>query len=108
MPSKLLFRHWVHSHEEDSATEMIFRPASYKFPPSRGRAGFELRADGSLTEHGPGPGDAPVSTVGAWREEPDGRLLFLRSGQTKPSRVLNVVRARADRLVVRNPAAESN
>ena len=105
MPSKLLIRHWVHSHEEDSATEMVFRPASYKFPPSRGRTGFELRADGSMTEHGPGPTDAPVSVAGAWREEADGRLVFLRGGQTKPSRVLQVVRTQADRLVVRNPAA---
>jgi hypothetical protein len=108
MPSPLLIRHWVHSHEEDSATEMVFRPASFKFPPSRGRAGFELRADGSMTEHGPGPVDAPVSVAGRWREEPDGRLVFLHSGQTKPSRDLRVIRAQADRLVVLNPAAESH
>ena len=105
MASSLLNRHWVHSHEEDSATEMVFRPASYKFPPSRGRTGFELRADGTMTEHGPGPVDAPVSTAGKWREEPDGRLVFLHPGQAKPSRVLQVVRTQADRLVVRNPAA---
>jgi hypothetical protein len=107
MPSPFLIRHWVHSHEEDSATEMVFRPASFRFPPSRGRAGFELRADGSMSEHGPGPVDTPVSVAGQWREEPDGRLVFLRDGQTKSSRDLKVIRAEADRLVVRNPASPS-
>jgi len=32
---------WVHSHEEDTDDEMVFRAADsgYAFPPSRGRAG---------------------------------------------------------------------
>jgi hypothetical protein len=46
---------WVHSHEEDSDEEMVFRPAAYEFPPSRGRRSFELKPDGILAEGGIGP-----------------------------------------------------
>src|SRR5260370_746002 len=42
---QLLQRRWMHSREEDTATEMVFRPASYHFPPARGRTGFALGPD---------------------------------------------------------------
>ena len=81
-----LIRHWVHSHEEDTATEMVFRTAKYKFPRSRGRTAFELRADGSLVEHGIGPADVEIATTGAWREEPGQGIVFFRHGEKKPTR----------------------
>ena len=45
-----LYQHWVHSHEEDTNTEIVFRPATYNFPRSRGRRSFELKTDGILVE----------------------------------------------------------
>ena len=30
---------WIHSHEEDAKGVMVYRPANYSFPPSRGRVG---------------------------------------------------------------------
>jgi hypothetical protein len=43
-----LHKRWLHSYEEDTETEAVYRPESYAFPPSRGpRPGFELRPDGS-------------------------------------------------------------
>ena len=56
--------HWVHSHEEDTDAEMVYRPASYAFPPSRGRTSFDLRADGSYVERSPGPGRRPRRVEG--------------------------------------------
>ena len=44
---------WVHSHEEDTGDEMVFRSADYAFPPSRGRESIELRADGSYAGTSP-------------------------------------------------------
>ncbi len=38
-----LCQRWIHSHEEDTDTEMVYRPADFAFPPSRGRTGFENR-----------------------------------------------------------------
>jgi hypothetical protein len=52
---KALAQKWVHSHEEDTDDEMVFRPASYAFPRSRGRNSFELEAGGQLVTSGIGP-----------------------------------------------------
>jgi hypothetical protein len=69
---------WVHSHEEDSADEMVFRSADYAFPPSRGREAIELRPDGSYAGTVPGPVDKPVAgDTGQWTLEDDGRRLRL-------------------------------
>ena len=93
----LLHRRWVHSHEEDGPDTLVFRPADYAFPPSRGRAGLDLRDDGTYAESLPGADDRPAEAEGTWRLA--GRTLELegRSG----GRVLEVVSAEPDRLVVR-------
>src|SRR3954470_5302976 len=54
---ELTGKRWVHSHEEDKGGQMIFRPATYRFPPSRGRTSFQLNADGTLLRNRPGPTD---------------------------------------------------
>jgi hypothetical protein len=91
-------RHWVHSHEEDTADTMVFRPAGYGFPPSRGRTGLELRPDGSYVETGIGETDRPGSSGGRW-ELKDDRLEL--EGGSGTGRVLEVVSADENRLVVR-------
>ena len=93
-----LQRHWVHSHEEDTDGEMVFRPDSYGFPPSRGRAALDLRADGSYVDSTPGPTDRPESAEGTW--ELDGDDLKL-NGADGSKRVLKIATAAGDRLVVR-------
>jgi hypothetical protein len=57
---------WVHSHEEDGDDEEVFRPASYAFPPARGRSSIELRPDGTYVERSPGPDDRPQESSGDW------------------------------------------
>ena len=101
MKPENLIGHWVHSHEEDSPTEMIFRPANFSFPRSRGRTSFELLPE-SLIDHGVGPGDAATETRGTWSVLPDGELSLFHGTGKKPVRVLRVVSAQPDRLVVRN------
>jgi hypothetical protein len=93
-----LQKHWVHSHEEDTETEMVFRPASYAFARSRGRSALELRADGSYAESAPGPTDRPEDAEGSWELE-DG-VLTLRTGDGS-TRVLRIASVDDDRLVVR-------
>jgi hypothetical protein len=101
MKAQDLIGHWVHSHEEDTATEMVFRPAHFNFPRSRGRASIELQPD-ALIERGPGPGDAATETRGTWSVTEDGRLSLFHDAGKKVGRVLNIVSAQPDRLVVRN------
>jgi hypothetical protein len=73
---------WLHSYEESSDEELVFRPESYRFPPARGRVEIELAGDGSFTERAPGPDDRPVAsdTLAGWTvaEVSAGRLTLRR------------------------------
>ena len=95
----ILHQRWVHSHEEDTDAEQIFRPASYAFPPSRGRSALDLRLDGSYEQGAPGPTDRPERVgEGTWELEGDTLKLSAADGST---RVLKIASASPDRLVVR-------
>jgi len=94
-PPSQLFGHWVHSHEEDTGALRVYRPAGYRFPPARGRRGFELLPDGSYVAHGPGPTDKPTSRPGRWEPVGDGRL---RLGDEE----LEIVSLEPDRLTLRS------
>ncbi len=95
----VLTQSWVHSHEEDTDTEMVFRPASFNFPRSRGRTSFDLKPDGGLVETGIGPTDRRQISQGTWKLEGDKLVLYAGSGQ--PGRVMEIVSAAKDRLVVK-------
>ncbi len=94
----VLQQQWVHSHEEDTDDEQVFRPASYPFPPSRGRRALDLRPDGSYGERAPGPTDRPEEAGGTWQLVGDELELRGSDGATE---TLEVVSAAPDRLVVR-------
>ena len=97
----VLFQHWVHSHEEDTDTEMVFRPASFKFPRSRGRKSFELKPDGSLVETGIGPSDRPLKIQGTWELEDGDMLTFYEISRSEPRRVMQIASVDKDRLVIK-------
>ena len=97
-PERLQGR-WVHSHEEDTDDEMVYRAASsgYEFPRSRGREALELHPDGSYSGVAPGPTDKPeASGGGEWALE-DGNKLVL------PDRTLEVTEAEEGVLRVKRP-----
>jgi hypothetical protein len=94
-----LHGHWVHSHEEDTDEEMVFRPASHPFPPSRGRMAFELEPDGTYVERSPGPVDAPVEHRGEWSLEGDRLVLEGSGGQ--PGHAWRLRAVEPGRLAVR-------
>jgi len=91
----------VHSHEEDTEEEMVFRPATYDFPPSRGRTSFELHPDGSYLERSPGPVDVPEESGGTWSFEDD--HLVLEAEGDRLGHDWNVTNIEPDRLTVRKP-----
>jgi hypothetical protein len=97
---KILNNRWIHSHEEDTPSEMVFRSASFNFPRSRGRSGFELRPDQSLVEIQPGAADQPEETKGRWELQLGKNLLFFKPGAKQPTRAMKIVSADNDRLVV--------
>jgi hypothetical protein len=93
-----LARRWVHSHEEDEGDRMVFRPASFAFPRSRGRRELDLRPDGTMIEGGPSPTDRIQRALGSWQVA--GTQLTL-SGEGD-ARTYSIESAQADRLVLRH------
>jgi len=96
-----LSRHWIHSHEEDSAGLRVYRPAQFAFPPSRGRVGFDLRPDGTLTWFGIAAADGSSAAEGHWRLiSPDAVEITVANGADAPVS-LEIESCGADKLVVR-------
>ena len=96
-----LAQRWVHSFEEDTDQEMVFRPGSFAFPPARGRRSFELAPDGKASMAGIGPDDRSVRAAGEWKLDDANRLMLKSSGET--TSMLQVLRAEPDKLVVKKP-----
>jgi hypothetical protein len=90
---------WLHSHEEDTDDELVFRSADsgFSFPPARGREVLELHPDGTYGGTVPGPDDRPApSGGGRWALEDGDRLVL-------PDRVLEITAADEGVLRVRRP-----
>lgn len=94
---------WLHSHEEDTASTIVYRPRGYAFPPSRGRDALELRPDGTLVEHGVGPDDRGHAVSGHWEALGDGQILLtVPHGTTDSAR--RVLSWTPEMLVLEKPA----
>ncbi len=95
-----LYQCWVHSHEEDTDTESVYRPVSFEFPPARGRTGFELLADKSCKCVGIAAADGSTVAEGTWEIE-DEDTLRIRIKCQGESQVLTVASMNRNRLVIR-------
>jgi hypothetical protein len=98
-PSALHGR-WLRSTEEDTCSEIVYRPQSHPFPASRGRDGFELRPDGTVVQVSAGPADLPTRRHGRWRLVGD--ALHLQFEGDRPSTsVLELTDASPSRIAVK-------
>ena len=95
-----LHQFWVHSHEEDTETEVVYRPSGFAFPPARGRTGFELHADQSFKRIGIAAADGSAVADGTWEIENEDDLR-IRINYQDESRILAVASVDRDRLVIR-------
>ena len=57
MDSECLYNVWFHSYEEDTEDIVVYRTRDFKFPPSRGREGFEIKASGEFIKYSIAPTD---------------------------------------------------
>ena len=96
----MLQQHWVHSHEEDTEDELVYRLAQYNFPPARGRKGFELCKDGTLVEYAVGAADRPISNPGQWKLVGDQVLMYTKTAET-PSRMMTIIALEPEKLILR-------
>ncbi len=97
----LLLKRWMHSHEEDTASESVYRPAEYDFPPARGRRGFELRGDGSCVYIGISPRDGHAEEPCTWTLEGEAEPRLTLSLRSSTQNTLRIVSAAEDKRVVR-------
>lgn len=98
---KAIQQSWIHSHEEDTETEMVFRPADYDFPLSRGRTGFELKPQHKLIEMNIAATDGSEEETGSWDLEVDENELFLQLNSTSSdSRKLHIKSVNDESLIV--------
>lgn len=93
---------WLHSHEEDTDTETVYRPADYDFPLSRGRSGFELKQDNKLTEINIAPADGTNEKEGSWKLKSDNDNLKLQlNPESQEKRNLQIKSVTKDRLIIK-------
>jgi hypothetical protein len=78
-----IFRHWIHSREEDTAGILVYRPEGFPFPPTFGRDGFELTPSGRFILEEAGPADGIVTTIGRWTFLGERRIAVSFPGTTK-------------------------
>jgi len=65
--SKDILGHWIHSFEEDSVGSKTYRFSSYKFPASRARGGFEIKANGEFIKYEIASQDGNIKVYGSWQ-----------------------------------------
>ncbi|UOQ99091.1 hypothetical protein MUN81_06260 [Hymenobacter sp. 5317J-9] len=95
---------WLSSREEDRGDTLVYRPNTYKFPPSRGRTGFKFESFGRFEQFDIAPTDGLAGHPGSWVLEGDNRVrIHLTEGQ-EPDYTLEVVSVGNKVLKVRRVA----
>src|SRR4029453_16327916 len=84
-----LFKHWVHSFEEDTPSARVYRPKGYAFPRARGRAGVEIKPDGDYVPYDIGRGDGSVGVKGTGKQIGP-RLIEVRAGESATGERLQI------------------
>jgi hypothetical protein len=69
-----VFKSWIHSQEEDKGAVQTYRTKDFKFPASRGRAGFEIKKDGEFIDHPIAPADGNETVPGKWELVGEGKV----------------------------------
>ncbi len=98
---KGIFKHWIHSYEEDTKEVKVFRPSYHKFPPARGRFGFEIKENGEFVQYGIGPADHPAAIPGHWKAEGKDKINVYLENKDTPSYTINIVSCTGDVLMIK-------
>lgn len=92
---------WVHSREEDTNDETVFRPADYDFPLCRQpRQLISLKPDGNLVQGEATESDNLEESPGSWKLEDD-RLQIQYESDEKPDQTLRIASIDSNKLVLK-------
>jgi hypothetical protein len=97
--TKFLCQHWIHSREEDTATETVYRPAGFPLPPSRGRPGLKFDPDGTFKQIGIGATDISKVKEGVWKVPSAGADHVCVSVEGQPQRI-KILELKQDRMSI--------
>lgn len=102
-----VFNSWIHSREEDKGTDQAYRLKGFKFPPSRGRSGFEIQKDGEFIDHPIAPADGNETVPAKWESVGEGKIkvTFPKDAKRTPF-TLEIVSCDGKVLRVRRTEAE--
>jgi hypothetical protein len=96
-----IFKRWIHSREEDTGENVVYRPAGYRFPPARGREGIEFREDGAFVHYVIGPTDRSQAVKGQWKSNEPKIIEVSFPDQSSSPYKLVIVKCSDDMLIVK-------
>lgn len=99
--SKNFFQNWKHSYEDKVEDGTAFRPSNHKFPPSRGRKGFEFKSDGSFTAYMIAPTDGYDIKPGKWTRVGKDILELDFDDEKMPNQKMKIISVTSEMLVVK-------
>lgn len=99
MNTNLLHNKWVYHPEENTDSEMVYRPEN-KAVLSRNRKSFELRQDGSFLQSDLGPADRLDESKGTWKLEDNNLYLYPDTDKT-PAMRLQINSLNPDKLTIK-------
>jgi hypothetical protein len=101
--SELNFRRlpgkWVHSFEEDTDEDMVYRPGEFSFPRARGRASMDLKENGEIVDFLIGRNDVPGPATGQWQLA--GEKIIINYHDDDNSRTYAIKEITDDKLVLK-------
>ena len=82
---------WLASHEENRGDTLVYRPNTYKFPPTRGRTGFALKSYGRFKQFDIAPTDGLTGHPGTWTAAGNTRLRIHLTDGHSPDYTLEIL-----------------
>jgi hypothetical protein len=89
-----IYKAWMHSREEDEKEKgsvKVYRPKDYKFPPARGREGFEIKKDGEFVLLAIGAADGTEKVKGKWKVDAKKNVTVTFPGTDREKMTFQVV-----------------
>lgn len=82
---------WLQSQEENSDDTLVYRPNTYRFPPTRGRTGFRIGSYGRFEQYDIAPTDGLTARDGTWTAAGDNRLRIHLSDKRTPDYTFEIL-----------------
>lgn len=86
-----IYKAWLHSREEDKGGVKVYRPKDFKFPPARGRAGFEIKKGGEFVELAIAAADGTEKVKGKWKLAGKNKVEVTFPGTDRKGKTFEVV-----------------